>query len=491
MASDASGDEAAFTDCVASGSELPADTPISRRKQLSVPEMVRRAENRKPKRPAPDRSSKSPRDPALPAAKRPLAEPAEPPGVELSAGALAAISQMLDVRTASIINAFEAKFERIERRLDVLESEAVSRELEIQRLGTRLADQIQVNNDLRAQVESMDINRRLASLIFTCDDFGQRAVNEDIEDKLVRLLNNRIQGLNLTTSDIHAAHRLQRDDKVIAKFVKRSVRDRIYDARFNLSAHGAGAAGVWTGAGGVLGPRGRRSALYISESLTSYNQSLYNQLLQVRKASGGTRVASVFSRRGLVYCRTVRGGPNVRVPDQETLQRIIGDFDGGAPASGGRPAAGFRGGRSGRRYDAGASRAPRPAPSVVPPGSAAAGRPAPGAVGPARTGASGPSSGVPADLLVSATAGGSDPAGSPGAAGTELPPPTTAGPSSAGPPGEAPSSAVVGPSSAAAVGPASAAAAGPSSAAAAGPPSVVVAGGSPAAVESGAVGGDT
>ena len=88
--------------------------------------------------------------------------------MELSAGALAAISQLLDV------NAFEAKLERFERLLDVLESEAMDRELEIQRLGARLADQIRVNSDLRPQMESMDVNRRLASLIFTC--VGDRAV---------------------------------------------------------------------------------------------------------------------------------------------------------------------------------------------------------------------------------------------------------------------------------------------------------------------------
>ncbi|KAF0306437.1 hypothetical protein FJT64_002467 [Amphibalanus amphitrite] len=343
MSSDESGGESPFTDCAASGAELRVDTPIGRQRRLSVPEMVRRAENRKSKRPAPDRGSKSPHDPALPAAKRPLAEPDEPPGVELSAGALAAISKLLDVRTAAVINAFEAKFERMERRLSVLESESMDKEIEIQRLGDELAHQIRINTDLQAQVESIDLNRRLASLILTCVDFGKRAVNENIEQIVVRILNERIPGLDLTTADIHAAHRLQRDDKVIVKFAKRSLRDKIYDARFSLTSYGprADGSGVWPGAGGGRGGR-RRSPLYISESLTAYNQSLYNQLLHARKTSGGSKIASVFSRRGLVYCRTVRGGPNIRVPDEATLRRIIGGAGGGPLEAGGPSPAGPR-----------------------------------------------------------------------------------------------------------------------------------------------------
>ena len=349
MPSDESGDETPFTDCVASGSELPTDTPAGRPRRMSVPAMFRRAETRKVKRPAPDRSSKSPRDPALPAAKRPLAEPAEspgPPAVELSAGALAAIRQLLDNGIAAVINTFENKFERIEKRLSVLESESMEKDVQIQQLGEQLARQTKINSDLQAQVDGIDINRRLSTLIFTCDDFGKRSANEDIEKVLVDLLNERITDLNLSVTDIHAAHRLQRDDKVIAKFVKRNIRDFIYESRFNMSSQSARTAGTRSVAHGEPGPRGgrRTSPLYISESLTPFNQHLYNQLLQVRKTSGGTKVASVFSRRGLVYCRTVKGGPNIRVPDEVSLRRIVGAGDVARPgATSGSPAQRGRG----------------------------------------------------------------------------------------------------------------------------------------------------
>ena len=359
MPSDESADEATFTDCVASGTELQSesDTPAGRRRQLSVSEMVRRAETRKQKRSAPDRSSKSPRDHAPPAAKRPLtgpAEPAGPPGVELSAGALAAIQQLVENGQSAVISAFELKFERMERRLNVLESELMDKELEVQKINEQLMLQTQANAELRAQVESIDLNRRLSSLILTCDDFAQRSQNENIEEKVTLVLNERIPALNLTVTEIHVAHRLQRDDKVIVKFSKRSTRDRIYDARFGLTSYSAGAAVVRLGAGGAADTRGRRrlAPLFITESLTAHNQRIYNQLLQVRKSSGGIMIASVFSRRGLVFCRTFRNGPNIRVPDEAALRRIIGEAAPAPypPSSGARARAADAspGGRAGR-----------------------------------------------------------------------------------------------------------------------------------------------
>ena len=42
---------------------------------------------------------------------------------------------------------------------------------------------------------------------------------------LLYVLNARIQDLNMSVSDLHAAHRLQKDDKVICKFTIRQTRD--------------------------------------------------------------------------------------------------------------------------------------------------------------------------------------------------------------------------------------------------------------------------
>ena len=477
MASDDSADETNFTDCAASGNEF-LDTPDRRRRRVSVSEMVRRAETRQ-KRSAPDRGSKSPCDPALPAAKRAPAGPAgtaESPGVELSAGALAAIRQVVDAGIGSAIAVFEAKFEKVEKRLSLLEAELMDKDSEIRNLGQQLTHQLQVNAELQAQVESIDLNRRLSSLILTCDDFGTRRLNEDIEVKVVSVLNDRIAGLNLATSDIQVAHRLQRDDKVVVKFVKRSLRDKVYDARFSLASF---KTATETETGDMPGSReGRRLAsLFITESLTAYNQQLYNQLLQVRRSSGGERVASVFSRRGLVFCRTVRNGPNIRVPDEATLHRIIGGAGPGSSPSVSRgllPAAAARPERSDRRYGAvvsagrGVSESSRPA--APPPGGAsqapvaaerfsqsAVGEPSAVMRGRRRAAAPLPTTGRPGPSGIVSTAG-LLPAAQARQTAAGAPPAVTAAPPAAAPAGPSTATSAAEPSTAAAAEPSAAAA---------------------------------
>ena len=114
--------------------------------------------------------------------------------LELSAGALSAIKQLLNTGIASIINVFEAKFDTMEKRIELLESDVMDPEIEMQRIRESLTHQIQLNSGLQAQVESIDLNRRLAPLIFTCEDFSPRTKDEDVEGMIV-LLNERIPEL--------------------------------------------------------------------------------------------------------------------------------------------------------------------------------------------------------------------------------------------------------------------------------------------------------
>ena len=200
----------------------------------------------------------------------------------------------------------------------------------LKKLTDQLNFQTKLNVDLQRQVESLDVNSRLSSLILTCSEFGTRIPNEDIEKKVVEVLNKRFGNLHLTVADIQAAHRLQSDDKVIVKFGKRQIRDSIYDGRFDINRR-AGRAGD-PGRGVRFGPHwvgesGREVGLvplYINESLTPANRAIYNELLEARKSTNGAKIASVFSRRGVVYCRREKGGANISVADQERLRSVLG-----------------------------------------------------------------------------------------------------------------------------------------------------------------------
>ena len=304
-----SGDEPTFTDCQASGSESGGGALGNRKRQFSLHEMVQKAEGKRAKRKAVTRRSGSPPDPLSPAAKRtgtgPTAEP-----LQLNAATLAEIKRLIDVGSAEVIRSIESKLDGMERRLNILEGECMEKDREIQQLSTQLQQQVKVNEELEARLEEMDNNGRLSSLILTCDAFASHPRNADIEQLVVAVLNERVVGLNMSKSDLQAAHKLQSDAKVICKFVKRQVRDTVYDARFDLAR--------------LPSRDGRRPApLYISESLTPRNRLLYEELLRAKRPENGGMIASVFSRRGGVWCRKERGGANLRVQDEENLRRIL------------------------------------------------------------------------------------------------------------------------------------------------------------------------
>ena len=305
-----SGDDPAFIDCVASGSESASGKSTARARQSSMPEMFQKAAGRRSKRQAAVRGPGSPPDPPPPAAKRADLAPA-PEEIQLNAATLGEIKRLIDQGNARIIKTLENRLDSMEKRVALLEGECMDKDTTIERLTCQLHQQTMANEELDARLEELDNNGRLSSLILTCETFVSHPRNEDIEQLVVSVLNQRIDGLNLSKSDLHVAHKLQNDAKVICKFVKRQVRDSVYDARFDMAR--------------FPDRSGRRAPpLYISESLTPRNRQLFEELLRARRPENGGLVASVFSRRGMVWCRKEKGGSNLRVQDSESLQRILG-----------------------------------------------------------------------------------------------------------------------------------------------------------------------
>ena len=161
-------------------------------------------------------------------------------------------------------------------------------------------------------VEGIDQNRRSSLLILTCDKFTDQSEGENVEAIAIEALNKRLHSLTLTEADVQNAHRLQGKNKIIVRFVKRRVRDEIFESRFQLPSRQNGAV----------------KPLFLTESLTPRNRHLYTALLDARRPQNGGRIASVFTRRSQVWCRTERCGANIKVPDETTLRRILS----GAPS---------------------------------------------------------------------------------------------------------------------------------------------------------------
>ena len=349
--------ESPFADChPASGTDSASGC---RKRQLSMPEMARQLQTKKPRRTHPGRRSRSPTDFAR--GRRPDRSAGESPAALGTAVTLEAIQRLIQVGNQTVIAAFDAKFAQMERRLEIVEAENLEKDVEIRRLSAAINDEKKENAALRDQLESMDHNRRLSSLILTCEDFGPRTQGEDIEARVIQILNDRLPDLRLTTADIQVAHRLQADSKVIVKFIKRRVRDNVYERRFDLFRLRGGPRAPDGGGGGAAAGGRRMAALFINESLTPKRQGIFNALIQAKKPENGGKIISVFTRRGLVYCKTERNGRNIHVQDQEHLRRILGG-GAGAPRPGPSPGrltdapSGSTGGRTG---PAGPSSVPR------------------------------------------------------------------------------------------------------------------------------------
>ena len=247
---------------------------------------------------------------------------------------------MINTGIGKVIASFETKLESLEHRLAIVESENMEKDLKIDQLQERVISQGKAIDDLHDRLEDLDANRRLSSLILTCEDFTTRQANEDIEEMVVQAVSKRYPRLKITTADLNTAHRLQANNKIIVKFLKRWIRDEIFDGRFDMVG-GGGRPGSHSGAQAA----GRLAPMFVTESLVASRAALYQELLQARKPENGRLIASVFSRRGVVWCRTERGGGggrNIRVPDEQHLRRILGGARfpppfGAAAAAGRRP----------------------------------------------------------------------------------------------------------------------------------------------------------
>ena len=75
------------------------------------------------------------------------------------------------------------------------------------------------------------------------------------------------------------------------------------------------------GRGGTDGGR-EMSPLFLAESLVPEMGRLFQMALAARKPENGAKIASVFTRRGYVYCKTQQGGVNIRLQDEAHLQRL-------------------------------------------------------------------------------------------------------------------------------------------------------------------------
>ena len=290
-------------------------------RRLSVSERVHNIE--RPSQAAPSVSQK----------RRRVSSHGQQPSAGLDELALSQIKGLIEAGNATVLlklDRLEARLESFEKRLECLEHDGFENSTRTDRMERELTQLRQENLSLSDQVNSMDTNHRLDSLILKCQDFGRRNMDEDIEEKTRCILNSRFEWLSLSRHDLQVAHRLQADDTVICKFVRRSVRDQIYDSRFRQNTRDTG------------------HRLFINESLSQQNRDIMNVLVSAKKEG---RIYTCFTRRGCPFFKETVGSSSRRVTSLEQLQTSLGAPLSRPPAPvGGRPR------RPGERWRAAAGR---------------------------------------------------------------------------------------------------------------------------------------
>lgn len=116
---------------------------------------------------------------------------------------------------------------------------------------------------------------------------------EDISHLVISALQTRMPGLDLEERDIDRAHRLPGpNNRVIVKFVQSGVgskRDQLLSRRTELRGY---------------------NDLFVNESLTAQNGQIFRALLQAKKDK---KIYTVFTRGGVVFCKTDQYSARVRV----------------------------------------------------------------------------------------------------------------------------------------------------------------------------------
>ena len=230
----------------------------ARKRQSSVPEMMQALEDGQKRQKRSKRSSR----------EKDATEKGEH-SCRLDGSSLEAVKSIVNQGVEKMTKLMEENFKRMERRIEILEGELFLKDAETKALQNKVSAQEATIQSLTEQLEGIDTNRRMNSLILKTEEFGKREREEDIEGKVIAILNQRFPDVRVTPHDIQTTHRLQGDSTVIVKFAKTKLKEEIYERRNQAKVQN----------------RGDRLAapLYVNESLSAKNKAIFGALLEAKR----------------------------------------------------------------------------------------------------------------------------------------------------------------------------------------------------------------
>lgn len=242
------------------------------------------------------------------------------------------------------------KLASVESKVEKLEGQLFERDQRIDDLTSKCTAYDERIKELEGQIEELECHSRASNLVLWSEQIGKRREGENIEDIIIRVINENFPNKSVSKSDFTAIHRLPRENTAICAFVSRSLRNELYEARFELRRREVTAKG----------------RLFLSESLTKKNREIFNKLLDLKRRN---QIWTAFTRNGIPCVKISKDSSYIRVHTLDQLQLLPRSPSPAAAPPGDRRSGGGGGGGGG-------------AAAVGPPGRPAGGRREPGAAGP-------------------------------------------------------------------------------------------------------------
>lgn len=232
---------------------------------------------------------------------------------EFVAGQIAPLRESVDGVNAAI-NFMSRKYDELLETVKTLEEKNKKIQVENVSLRSQLLD---VKNDLKQQKDAINEYEQYSRR--DCLELsGIPLKPRESTNQIVMGIAEEI-GVEIAEEDISVSHRLpsrnrnpDRPPVIIAKFVRRDTKERLYRARKAL----------WNKTTRDLGFQ-TDNRIYISESLTQKNRDLFKKCLQVKKT---LKYKFIWTNSGRVYLRKDERPESraLHVASESDLQKLVG-----------------------------------------------------------------------------------------------------------------------------------------------------------------------
>lgn len=198
-------------------------------------------------------------------------------------------------------------------RIDDLENHVAARDVEIENLESDIRNRDDRIMDLENELDRVSSEARRQDLILSGSAIPaapREHWTEDVSETAIKLIRDSKANVPVSREDIEDAQRVGKGKQIRLRFksaAKNSVRDRLYQARFQLKPVADNGAG-------------ETPKLFVRENLSPRRHEIFQALLREKAAKN---IYTVFTRDGEVFCKLAQHGQKIRVRSVSEIQVLL------------------------------------------------------------------------------------------------------------------------------------------------------------------------